>query len=421
MSSDLFENALQNLKRSARDLGNLTTAEKDSVLNEVAQSLIQASSEILESNQKDLARLPADAVPAFRDRLTLNSARIQAMAESIQAVAKLEDPVFELIEKRELQNGLQLKKIRSPLGVILMIFESRPNVITEVFSLAFKSGNAITLRGGSESKETAQVIYRLIKNILQKKFSARALPFLAVEDYDRNLVGKLLQRDDLFDVCIPRGGDQLIARVKSEAKMPIIKNDRGMCHLYIHHNADLKMAAAIAVNAKTQRPGVCNAIETLLLDRKIAQDALKEIAPALADKNVGFKVCNESAEILKNLNQKFSLATAEDFDREHLDLIMNIRIVENLDEALAHIAEHGSKHSEAIITSDEISARRFQHEIDAACVYWNASTRFTDGFEFGLGGEIGISTQKLHVRGPVGLRELTSARWVIDGTGQVRN
>jgi glutamate-5-semialdehyde dehydrogenase len=358
------------------------------------------------------------------------------MVESIRTVAKLPDPVGEIVEQRVLANGLKVKRIRAPLGTILMIFESRPNVITEVFSLAFKSGNAIALRGGSDSRETAAYLYRIINHVLESELSPNAmnsvaLPFVGIEDYDRALVGRLLMRDDVFDICIPRGGDELIKRVSRESRMPVIKNDRGVCHLYIHEKADLKMATEIAINAKTQRPGVCNSIETVLIDRTVAKQALGKLVPALFGHGVRFFVCNDSHQILQEIAKSdhnesvwansVSLAVEADFFREYLDLKLNLKIVQGFELAIFHIEKFGSHHSETIITAEEGAARRFQNEIDSACVYWNASTRFTDGFELGLGGEIGISTQKLHVRGPVGLRELTSQRWLIDGTGHVRN
>lgn len=440
MIDNELERRLSGLKRAARSLTRLTPDRKNRILNLVADRLLKKKNEILQCNREDLARLDRqetgkDITAAFRDRLTLTSERIEHMAEAVRAVAKLPDPVGEVIETRTLANGLKTRRVRSPLGTILMIFESRPNVITEVFSLAFKSGNTIALRGGSDSRATAGYIYQLIDFILESELEAEpgtnlALPFIGIEDYDRALVGRLLQRKDLFDVCIPRGGSALIDRVMSESKMPVIKNDKGICHLYAHEKADLDMVVNIGINAKTQRPGVCNSIETLLVDRSIARVLLRKFVPALFAKGVEFYVCPESFKILTEIakldlqESRWILAVHPaqdtDFTKEYLDLKLNIKIVEAFELAVYHIARFGSDHSETIVTSDEPVARRFQLEVDSACVYWNASTRFTDGFELGLGGEIGISTQKLHVRGPVGLRELTSARWLIDGTGQVR-
>ncbi len=434
------ERRLARLKYASRQLSTITSEKKNAILNLIADRILKKAPEIMAANRDDLARLseqPTEKVTAaFRDRLTLDAKRLEHMAESIRAVARLPDPVGEIIEQKTLANGLKVRRIRAPLGTILMIFESRPNVITEVFSLAFKSGNAIALRGGSDSRETASYLYKIINHVLELELAPTAmnsvtLPFVGIEDYDRALVGRLLMRDDVFDICIPRGGSELIKRVTQESRMPVIKNDKGICHLYIHEKADLKMAIDIAINAKTQRPGVCNSIETILIDRAISKPTLAKLVPALFEKGVQFFACNDSFQQLQEIAktdkiespwaQSLKLALDANFSREYLDLKINLKIVEGFELAVFHIEKFGSHHSETIVTTDEPSARRFQNEVDSACVYWNASTRFTDGFELGLGGEIGISTQKLHVRGPVGLRELTSARWLIDGTGHVRN
>lgn len=409
-----LEPVLQGLKKAARMLRQMPTTEKDAALRSLAAELEKRESEILAANREDLARLPENTTPAFRDRLTLNSQRIQAMAESLRAVALLPDPVHEIVEERTLPNGLILKKVRAPLGVIFMIFESRPNVILEAFSLAFKSGNAILLRGGSESSFTATATYRLMR----EAFSGLGYqPFHGLEDYDRSLVTQLLQRKDVLDIVVPRGGEKLIEYVQSTARMPIIKNDRGLCHTYVDAEADLEMAARVVANAKMQRPGVCNALETVLIHDRIAQEFLPKLYSATV--GVQWRGDDRTVQILNGLPRVKS-AEPEDWDTEYLDLIMNCRVVAGFEEALAHIERHGSKHSEAIITRNRETALRFQNEVDAAAVYWNASTRFTDGFEFGLGGELGISTQKLHVRGPVGLRELTTPRWIVIGHGQIR-
>lgn len=441
MIDSALERQLLGLAASGRTLAALGAEAKNQILLKVASEILRQAPDILAANREDLNRLSADHAPAFRDRLNLNENRLESMAASLRAVAALTDPVGEEIESRTLANGLKVRRVRAPLGAILMIFESRPNVITEVFSLAFKSGNAIALRGGSESKASAAALYAIIETVLAAQFKNAApgaaqtaapapLPFVGIRDYDRALIGRLLARNDLFDICIPRGGDELIKRVSEESKMPIIKNDRGVCHLYVHEEADLAMAQAIAVNGKTQRPGVCNALETLLVDRSIAEKALRSIVPALAKHGVNFFGCEDTLKLLRHVARtdgiesdwvrNLQLAEESDFDREYLDLKMNIKIVDGYELAVFHIETHGSRHSDAIVTANSTVARRFQAEVDSACVYWNASTRFTDGFELGLGGEIGISTQKLHVRGPVGLKELTSPRWLIDGTGQIR-
>lgn len=417
-----LETALKELRQSARAQRSLNSAAKSSALMNLASALEARSANILTANSEDLLRLSETTSPAFRDRLTLTQDRITAMAISLRAVAALADPNNEVVEQRQLTNGLKVQRVRAPLGCLFMIFESRPNVILEAFSLAFKSGNVILLRGGSDSRATAAVLYTLIAESLKGSGITHQC-FLGLQDYDRGLVDALLTRKDLIDVVIPRGGDRLIEFVTQNARMPIIKNDRGLCHTYVHSDADLDMAARIVANAKIQRPGVCNSLETVLVHTAVAAEFLPKVFAATAGAGLRWRADSVSESILRSLTGAeavLTTATAEDWDTEHLDLIINCRVVENFEEALAHIELHGSKHSEAIVTRSEPTARKFQAEVDAAAVYWNASTRFTDGFELGLGGELGISTQKLHVRGPVGLRELTTPRWLMDGTGQVR-
>jgi len=412
------EDMLKTLRAAARSQRKLDSAAKNNALLKIAEKLAHHSTEIIAANKKDLAALGADTAAAFRDRLTLTTERIDGMIESLKQVAALPDPVGEVIESQTLKNGLKLNKIRAPLGVIFMIFESRPNVILEAFSLAFKSGNVILLRGGSESRYSSEVIYKLMRESLQIS-GFEKMPFHGLEDYDRALVEELLKRKDMIDIVVPLGGDRLLDFVQRTACMPIIKNDRGLCHTYVEVDADLEMAVRIVVNAKTQRPGVCNALETVLVHEKVAAQFLPMLYQATESKQLTWHVDKTTLTLLKG-QSRVTEATAQDWNTEYLDLIMNCKVVKNFEEALAHIDQYGSKHSEAIVTKSETKAKLFQQEIDAAAVYWNASTRFTDGFEFGLGGELGISTQKLHVRGPVGLRELTSPRWLIDGTGQTR-
>jgi len=408
-----IEKSILKLRAGMRQQRTLTTEQKNKLLNDLAIALEKDGAQILKANAKDLIELKSGTAPAFRDRLALDPQRLKGMADSLRQVAALPDPVNEVLEERTLPNGLKLKKIRAPLGLILMIFESRPNVILEAFSLAFKSGNLIVLRGGSESKHSAKAIYKLMNSVMG------ASAFYGIEDYDRAHVANLLKRKDLIDITVPRGGDRLIAFVQKTAAMPIIKNDRGMCHAYVDSEANLEMAVRIVANAKMQRPGVCNSLETVLVHKSVASTFIPLLYAATADKKLTWKTDLASFSLLKG-RPNVEKAKDKAWDTEYLDLILNCRIVDGLDQALAHIEEHGSKHSEAIITQSETKARRFQSEIDAAAVYWNASTRFTDGFQFGLGGELGISTQKLHVRGPVGLCELTTPRWIGDGTGQIR-
>lgn len=429
-----LERRLALLKLGSRTLSKFSTDIKNQILFNFADQLEKNASEILRSNGRDLVAIrdesSSEVTPAFRDRLTLSESRIKQMAESVRAIAHLPDPVGEIVATKTLENGLFLRRVRSPLGAILVIFESRPNVIAEIFALAIKSGNALSLRGGSDSKHTAAHIYGLIDDVLKKSFPLAASPFAGVDNYDRDLVGRLLLRNDIFDVCIPRGGSGLIERVCRESRMPVIKNDKGVCHLYVHEKADFRMAIDITINAKTSRPGVCNAIETLLVDKSIAREFFRQLMPELLKHHVKSYACETSFATLRDIAKTdriespwisdVAAASENDFFLEYLDLKLNIRTVDGVDTAINHIAKYGSDHSEAIVTADEATARRFQNEVDSACVYWNASTRFTDGFSMGLGGEVGISTQKLHVRGPVGLNELTSVRWLIDGVGQIR-
>jgi glutamate-5-semialdehyde dehydrogenase len=404
---------------SAAALLRASAGEKRSkVLLALAARLKAREREVLAANGRDLARLGAETTAAFRDRLLLNEARLGLMGESLRQVAALPDPLGEGEPARRLANGLILKRVRSPLGVILMIFESRPNVAVESFALAFKSGNAICLRGGKESMETTGELYTCMREAL----GAEGFPpdsFWGITDPDRALVRELLQARRYIDVVVPRGGDSLIEYVVENSRIPIIKNDRGMCHVFVNEDADPEMALAIVENAKTQRPGVCNAMETVLVHQKLAPSFLPALLARLRPRGVRWHGCPETCRILVG-RPEVQPAEPKSWDTEYLDLIMNCRVVGSLDEAISHIEAHGSRHSESILTRSEPAARAFQARVDAAAVYWNASTRFTDGFEMGLGGELGISTQKLHVRGPVGLQELTSLRWVIDGTGQVR-
>lgn len=407
---------LELAKRAARALRSSPTETRNAVLASLEKKLKTEEARILGANAEDLSSLPAETPAAFRDRLRLDEKRLAGMRESLSQVAKLADPIGEVVEKKTLSNGLRANRTRSPLGVIFMIFESRPNVAIEAFSLAFKSGNVILLRGGKESVRTVEVFYSL----MQESLSEHGLSpdsVVGVTDPDRSLVLELLQAKNLIDVVVPRGGDRLIEFVVENSKIPIIKNDRGLCHVYAHEDADPILTRKIVRNAKVSRPGVCNSLETFLVHEKQAAKLLPMIWEGLPE--VSFFACESSQKVLAG-KARVSPATEKNFDTEYLDLILNVRVVTDLSAAIAHIERHGSRHSESIITQDEKTARTFQSEVDAAAVYWNASTRFTDGFELGLGGELGISTQKLHVRGPVGLKELTSVRWIIDGEGQVR-
>lgn len=412
--------SLQRCRGAALELRALDSGTKNRVLLELARLLKAKEGEILKANAKDLEAFDSSGsgTSAFRDRLLLDSKRIEEMAESLRQVAALVDPVGETVETKILANGLKLRRVRSPLGVIFMIFESRPNVAVEAFSLAFKSGNVIILRGGKESQESASAIYRLIR----EAFDATGVDpdsMWGITDSDRSITQFLLQQRAFIDVVVPRGGEALIDYVVKNSAIPIIKHDRGLCHVFVNEDADWEMALEIVENAKAQRPSACNAMETLLVHSAIAAGFIPRLYERLKPFSVHWYGCPETLNILDG-HKTASAAIPESWDTEYLDFKMNCRVVGSLGEAIAHIEQHGSRHSESIVTASEKAARHFQDEIDAAAVFWNASTRFTDGFEMGLGGELGISTQKLHVRGPVGLKELTSVRWIGDGTGQVR-
>lgn len=415
-----IDTALDQIRAGARRLRASTTEVRNRVLTALEAKLGLEELAILAANRADVSALTKDGAAAFRDRLLLNPERLAGMRESLRQVIALGDPLGEVVESRTLKNGLKVRRVRSPLGVILMIFESRPNVAIEAFSLALKSGNAIILRGGKESKNTVTAFYRLIGEAMAEAGFPPG-SFLGIADPDREIVKELLSEKSRIDVVVPRGGDKLIDFVVENARMPIIKNDRGLCHIYVHSDADLVTAAAIVENAKVQRPGVCNSLETLLVHASIANPFVRELAQRAGMRTVEFRAETRAKPVFHDaFGDRVFDAKPADFDTEYLDLILNVKLVDSVDEAIVHIERHGSRHSESILTKDEKTARLFQSEVDAAAVYWNASTRFTDGFELGLGGELGISTQKLHVRGPVGLRELTSVRWVIDGEGQIR-
>lgn len=401
-------------------LRELSGDKKNRLLVTLARRLGENRDRLLEANRQDVEnyRGSPQFQAAFLDRLQLTEARVRQMQEGLKDVASFPDPVGLEVERKTLANGLLLRRVRSPLGLVFLIFESRPNVITEAFALAFKAGNGLILKGGKESDRSSEVIYRLIKQSFEEEQLPESL-FWGLIGAPRELTDFLLKQNKFIDVVIPRGGEKLIEHVSQTSTIPIIKNDRGMCHVYTHEKANLEMALAILENAKTQRPSVCNAAETILVDDVIAERFLGKMHERLCRKGVSFFVCDKAIKLIGGLEGVFS-ANADAFDTEYLDLKLNVRVVTGLDQAVAHIEKHGSRHSEAIVTEDETAARAFQNRLDAAAVYWNASTRFTDGGQFGLGAEIGISTQKLHVRGPVGLEALTSIRWLIDGQGQVR-
>jgi glutamate-5-semialdehyde dehydrogenase len=407
-------------REASRALAIATTGQKDAALRSMARRLREAAPAILAANAEDVsAARSAGRNAAFVDRLLLDAGRLEAMARAVEAVADLKDPVGEVTETWERPNALKIRKVRLPLGVVLMIYESRPNVTSDAAALCLKSGNAVLLRGGSESARSNQAIAQALGAGLVEA----GLPEHSVQVVpagERESLLELLKLEGLIDLCIPRGGEGLIRFVAENARIPVVKHYQGVCHVYVHEAADLDMASRIVVNAKASRPGVCNAAECLLVDRAVADRFLPEVGRALVDKKVELRGCPTTVAVLSRASVPVRPATEEDYGREFLDLILAVRVVKDLDAALAHIARYGSEHTEAIVTGDEAAAARFTREVTASAVVWNASTRFNDGGELGLGAEIGISTSRLHAFGPMGLRELTSQKYVIHGHGQVR-
>lgn len=417
--SDLLQRVTEiarTAKKASRALALAPTAVRDAALRAAAQALRADEAAILEANVKDLAAAKAKGLTdAMTDRLRLDHARLEDIAVACEAVAKLPDPVGEVTEDWTRPNGLRIIRRRVPIGLVAIIFESRPNVTVDAAALCLKSGNGCVLRGGSEAIHTNIALSKSFATGLR----AAGLPAEAVTLLpftDREAVPALGSLRGIVDIIVPRGGPGLIEAVVNSAKVPVIKHDAGICHVYVHAQADLAMAEQIVLNAKCQRPSACNALETLLVDAAVAQQFLPKMAAALAAKKTEVRACALSLPLMPGAKA----ATEQDFRTEHLGLILNVKIVAGLAEAVAHVEDYGSHHSDAIITADESAARAFLAQIDSACVYWNASTRFTDGGEFGFGAEVGISTDRLHARGPMGIRELTTWKFEIVGQGQVR-
>ena len=412
-------------KAASRELAKLTTAEKNACLLAMADALEHGADTIKAANVKDMtAGAQNGLAPAMLDRLKLDDKRIAGMAKGLREVAALPDPVGRVLDSRTRPNGLKLQKISTPIGVVVIIYESRPNVTADAASLCFKSGNATILRGGKEAIHSNQAIAQVMLAAAKKclpNFPQHAIQ--VVQTTDRDAIKELLSLTQYVDLCMPRGGEGLIRAVAECSKVPVIKHYKGVCHVYVDGEADLKMAEEIVMNAKVQRPGVCNAIETLLVDRVIAPTFLPVIAQKLAEKKVELRVDDDRAAILKPAirNPQSSKPAADaDYFTEYNDYILNVRVVDGVKQAIDHINHYGSAHSDSIVTRDEKRAKQFLAEVDSATVYWNASTRFTDGGEFGMGAEIGISTDKIGARGPMGLEELTTYKWVGIGNGQVR-
>ena len=415
LKSKIEEQAIA-ANKAARVLANVSTKVKNEALKAMAEALCLCKNYILEENKADMESARQNGMSeSMLDRLMLTEGRIEGMAEGLKQVAELADPVGEVIAGRQLANGLSLTKIRVPLGVIAIIYEARPNVTADAIGLCLKSGNAVILKGGSEAIRSNKAIAGVLTEAAENAgIPKAALQF--IDSVDRAAVQELIRMDRYVDVVIPRGGAGLIKMVVQNSSVPVIQTGVGVCHTFVDENADLVMAREIAFNAKVSRPSVCNAMETLLVHEKIAADFLPAMLKRYFDAGVKIFGCPQT----KAFDTRVEEATEEDWATEYGDLRLSVKIVKDIDEAIDHIAEYGTKHSEAIVTRSYESARKFQQNVDAAAVYVNASTRFTDGFEFGFGAEIGISTQKLHARGPMALPELTSVKYLINGTGQIR-
>jgi glutamate-5-semialdehyde dehydrogenase len=408
-------------KRASRLLAQLDRGTKDAALEAIADALIARTEEILDANARDVeAGRETGLTAALLDRLALDAGRVAAMADGARAVAALEDPVGEIVEGRRLANGLDLRKVRVPLGVVAVVYEARPNVTIDAAALALKSGNAIVLRGSSSAAHSNAVLAGIASDAAVSA-GAPAGAVSLVAGGGREELAELATQAGVVDLIIPRGGEGLKAALSAVATVPVIYAASGNCHVYVDAGADLDAAEAIVVNAKTQRPGVCNAAETLLVHADAAPVFLPRVLGALREQGVELRVDARTRAVAAGaLADGLLHATDEDWDTEFLALVLAVRVVDSLDEAIEHVNEHGSGHSEAIVTRDVEAARAFQRGVDAACVYVNASTRFTDGGEFGMGAEIGNSTQKLHARGPIGLRELCAFKYLVEGDGHVR-
>jgi glutamate-5-semialdehyde dehydrogenase len=413
----LVLNKARAARAAARSLALCSTRTKNEALLQMARGLEEKTPAILEANRADLDRTRATGVPrAFLDRLTLTDARIESMASGLREIATLPDPVGETVEAWRRPSGIEIARVRVPLGVIGFIYESRPNVTADAAGLCVKSGNAVILRGGKEAIESNALIAAVLAKALEKSGApADAIQFIDVTD--REAVAAMLVQDALIDLIIPRGGEAFVRWVSERSRVPVLKHDKGLVHVYVDGAADLDMAASIVVNAKANRPSVCNALETLLVDRAIADRFLPMAAARLTDAGVELRGCPETLARVPGARP----AAESDWDEEYGDLILAVRVVDGLDAAVTHIRRHGSGLAEAIVTNDLARARRFTREVDAAAVLVNASTRLVDGNQFGLGAEMGISTSRVHARGPVGVRELTTTKFIVHGDGQLRD
>lgn len=404
-------------KVASRFMAQVSSAKKDAVLKEMAVKLLKNKSLILRANKKDIVNARRSGQPAaFLERLTLNEKRIKEMAESLIQISRLKDPVGRLIKAWVRPNGLRIRKVRVPIGVVAIIYESRPNVTSDCIGLMLKSGNSVILRGGRDALNSNLAIFKILKAVMTKyRIPEGAASLLATAD--RSALDVLLKQDAFVDLVMPRGGEGLIQRVMKISRIPVIKHYKGICHVYVDEEADLNMAEDICFNAKVQRPGVCNAMESLLVHERVAGRFLPGMIRKFRQAGVEIRGDAFTKKIVKDIRR----AKDKDYRTEYLALILSVKVVKDVDEAIVHINHYGSHHSDAIVTDDAATAKRFLSGVDSACVYLNASTRFTDGYQFGLGAEVGISTDKLHARGPMGLEELTTYKYVVYGKGQVRN
>ena len=409
-----MKDILQKVKLASKVVASLKAEIKRKVLKEMANALRENSSYIIDENKKDLEYAKKENLSsALIDRLLLNEKRVEDMAKALEDIAKLKDPVGKIIDGWVLDNGLRIEKVKAPIGVVGIIYESRPNVTSDAAGLCFMSGNASILKGGKEAKNSNIAIVTILQDVLEKNALPKEIISL-IPDYSREGVYKLIQEDKYVDLIVPRGGERLIKFVSENSKVPVVKHDKGLCHIYIHKDANKKDAINITLNAKVQRPGVCNAVETLLVDEEI-KDILVPLKEALEKEGVELRGCEKTLKVID-----IKKANESDWEEEYLDKILSIKIVKDVNEAIEHIQKYGSAHSDAIITQNYSISEEFLNRVDSACVYVNASTRFTDGGVFGFGAEVGISTNKLHARGPMGIDDLTTYKYKIYGNGQIR-
>ncbi len=410
-----MESFLKEASQAKADIARLDGRTKSRILNEMADALERSADKIKEANAVDMQNGKSNNLSsALMDRLMLDDKRIQAMANSLREIASLREPLGRVLDGWRNDDNLLIEKVSVPIGVIGVIYESRPNVTADVGALCFKSGNVAILKGGKEAENSNTIIADILQEVLEKNSLPREIISL-LPDSSREGVAYLIRQDRYVDLIVPRGGEALIRYVSQNATVPVVKHDKGLCHTYIHKDADFKKAIEIAINAKCDRPGVCNAMETLLVDRDIAIDILPKLYEAFKEFGTEIRADEEARELID-----VALATDEDWDTEYLANILSVRVVKDIDEAIIHIRRYGSGHSEAIITENYTASEKFLDEVDAACVYVNASTRFTDGGAFGFGAEVGISTNRLHARGPMGINELTTYKYKIYGNGQIR-